>query len=215
MALTAAQCRAGRALLAWTQADLEAASTIARKTIAAFELGIRQPLPVTLAALRHAIEEAGVDFIEENGGGAGARLRRPAADTTRLGEPTTMLPAEATAGFGAEECRRARTAVGLSRTRLAALAGVTETTLTKLERSGEVRADLVAAIRQALDAVGAQFIAKKRGGQGRLEIADLGAAALTKGHHAEPRSTRERRPLPPLISEPPLRLGPSSTRKKR
>jgi len=31
----------------------------------------------TVAALRQALESAGVEFIDENGGGPGVRLRKP------------------------------------------------------------------------------------------------------------------------------------------
>jgi transcriptional regulator with XRE-family HTH domain len=77
MSLTAAQARAARALLNWSQTDLEAASKVAKKTIADFERGERQPYPRTIDAIRAALEAAGVDFIPENGGGAGVRLRTP------------------------------------------------------------------------------------------------------------------------------------------
>jgi hypothetical protein len=40
------------------------------------ERGLRQPYPRTLAALRAALESAGVEFIAENGGGPGVRLRK-------------------------------------------------------------------------------------------------------------------------------------------
>ena len=75
MSLTAAQNRAARALLNWSQAELEAAAKVAKKTIADFERGSRQPHPRTIAAIRTALEAAGVEFIAENGGGAGVRLR--------------------------------------------------------------------------------------------------------------------------------------------
>ena len=76
--MTPPQCRAARALLAWSQTDLEQAAKVARKTIADFEGGVRAPMPATLAAIRAALEAAGVEFISENGGGAGVRLRDPA-----------------------------------------------------------------------------------------------------------------------------------------
>jgi hypothetical protein len=43
-------------------------------------------IPVTLAneaALRQALESAGVEFIDENGGGPGVRLRKPPKDKSR------------------------------------------------------------------------------------------------------------------------------------
>ncbi|MDI3307687.1 MAG: helix-turn-helix transcriptional regulator [Acetobacteraceae bacterium] len=75
--MTPAQCRAARALLNWSQDQLEAAAKVARKTIADFEREARQPYDRTLAAIRAALEAAGVEFIEENGGGPGVRLRKP------------------------------------------------------------------------------------------------------------------------------------------
>jgi len=33
-------------------------------------------------AVRHALEAAGVEFIEENGGGEGVRLRKPSREGT-------------------------------------------------------------------------------------------------------------------------------------
>ena len=76
MELTPAQCRAARALLNWSQDQLEASAKVARKTIADFEREARTPYDRTLAAIRVALEAAGVEFIPENGGGAGVRLRR-------------------------------------------------------------------------------------------------------------------------------------------
>ena len=74
--MTPAQCRAARALVGMSQDDLVEASGVAKGTIATFELGQRQPYARTLAAIRSALEAAGVEFIEENGGGAGVRLRK-------------------------------------------------------------------------------------------------------------------------------------------
>lgn len=74
--MTPAQCRAARALIGISQDELVAASGVAKGTVAAFELGQRQPYARTLAAIRSALEAAGVEFIEENGGGAGVRLRK-------------------------------------------------------------------------------------------------------------------------------------------
>ena len=79
MPLTPAQCRAARALLNWSQAQLAEASKIATKTIANFELGKRQPHDRTLDDLRDALEAAGVIFVAENGDGPGVRLRKEKA----------------------------------------------------------------------------------------------------------------------------------------
>ncbi|MBS7532706.1 helix-turn-helix transcriptional regulator [Ancylobacter sonchi] len=79
-ALTPAQSRAGRALLEWTQADLARAAMVGLSTVRGFELGTRAPIPNNIKAMREALEQAGVEFIENGAvpatpGGVGARLR--------------------------------------------------------------------------------------------------------------------------------------------
>lgn len=76
------QCRAARALISWSQDELANAASVAKGTIAAFEIGERTPYNRTLEAMSTALEAAGVEFIEENGGGAGVRLRKVASDET-------------------------------------------------------------------------------------------------------------------------------------
>jgi len=71
--------RAARALLRWTALDLAAASKVGVATIRRAEV-VEGEIPVTLAnetALRRALEAAGIEFIDENGGGAGVRLKKP------------------------------------------------------------------------------------------------------------------------------------------
>ena len=64
------QCRAGRALLNWSQEELAKRARVAKQTLADFERGARSPYPGTLAAL----EAAGVELID--GGAPGVRLRQ-------------------------------------------------------------------------------------------------------------------------------------------
>jgi transcriptional regulator with XRE-family HTH domain len=76
--ITTRQIKAARALLGWSQADLARRSGISEPTVARLEsadgeLGGRQD---TADKIRRAIETAGVEFIDENGGGAGVRLRK-------------------------------------------------------------------------------------------------------------------------------------------
>ena len=71
-----AQCRAARALLDWSRKELATASKVAERTIVDFERGARQPIVATISAIRTALESAGVEFIAENGGGPGVRLRK-------------------------------------------------------------------------------------------------------------------------------------------
>ncbi|MEM7089512.1 MAG: helix-turn-helix transcriptional regulator [Pseudomonadota bacterium] len=74
--MDANQCRAARALLGLSQDDLAYHSTVAKRTIASFEKGNHNLAPRTLAALVYALNDLGVEFIAENGGGAGVRLRK-------------------------------------------------------------------------------------------------------------------------------------------
>jgi transcriptional regulator with XRE-family HTH domain len=70
------QCRAARALLGWSQADLAEKAKVAKQTLVDFERGARTPYDRTLEAIKAAIEKAGVEFIAENGGGPGVRLAK-------------------------------------------------------------------------------------------------------------------------------------------
>ena len=74
-ALTAAQCRAARALIEWSQAQLSQSAAIDVQTIADFEKRFRAADETTRRRLRATLEAAGVVFISENGGGGGARLK--------------------------------------------------------------------------------------------------------------------------------------------
>ena len=74
--LTSEQCRAARALLNWSQQDLAGEASVGIVTVHQLEVGISQPRRATLEVIRRALESAGVEFIDENGGGPGVRLRK-------------------------------------------------------------------------------------------------------------------------------------------
>lgn len=74
--MTPSQCRAARALVSMSQGELAAASGVAKATIATFEQEKRQPYESTIAAIRAALEAAGVVFLPENGNGPGVALRK-------------------------------------------------------------------------------------------------------------------------------------------
>jgi hypothetical protein len=79
MGISSAQLRAARALLRWSAQELANASKVGVATIRRVEV-MEGEIPVTSAneaALRNALEAAGIQFIDENGGGPGVRLRRP------------------------------------------------------------------------------------------------------------------------------------------
>ena len=73
--ITRAQSRAGRALIEWSRAELADKSGVSERTITDFERGARSPINASLQAIKRALESGGVEFIEENGGGPGVRLR--------------------------------------------------------------------------------------------------------------------------------------------
>ncbi|MEM9705158.1 MAG: helix-turn-helix transcriptional regulator [Pseudomonadota bacterium] len=74
--ITREQCRAARALLDWSRAKLAEASSVSERTITDFERGARNPINSSLIAIRLGLENAGVEFIAENGGGPGVRLKK-------------------------------------------------------------------------------------------------------------------------------------------
>ncbi len=78
--LTSEQVRAARMLLRWEQKDLAERSGVSLPTIKRLETrpGELQAHQPTIAAIRQALESAGVEFIPENGGGPGVRLRKGA-----------------------------------------------------------------------------------------------------------------------------------------
>ena len=78
--------RAARALLRWSAEDLARASTLGVTTIRRADLTEAQTSMTTAndLAVRRALEAAGVDFIDDNGGGPGVRLRqRPRPKTLK------------------------------------------------------------------------------------------------------------------------------------
>jgi hypothetical protein len=82
--LTSAQMRAARALIRWSAEDLARETTLSVTTIRRAELTEEETSMTTAndLAVRRALEAAGVEFIDGNGGGPGVRLqqrRRPKA----------------------------------------------------------------------------------------------------------------------------------------
>ncbi len=76
------QIRAARALLRWSGADLVRESGVSHATIHRAE-AVNGKTAMTFAnasAIRRAFEAAGVELLDENGGGPGARLKRPIAE---------------------------------------------------------------------------------------------------------------------------------------
>lgn len=77
--MNADQLRMARAALRWSVRDLAEKSGITANTISRIENG-SDTRTSTVESLKRALEEGGVVFISENGGGAGVRLAKAAAD---------------------------------------------------------------------------------------------------------------------------------------
>jgi transcriptional regulator with XRE-family HTH domain len=77
--LTPAQLRAARALVGWSRDDLAKKSATSAETVKGFEGRGTDPKMGTVYKWRHALEAAGVEFIDPGAksedGGAGVRLR--------------------------------------------------------------------------------------------------------------------------------------------
>jgi transcriptional regulator with XRE-family HTH domain len=144
--------------------------------------------------LRQAIEAAGIEFIEENGGGPGVRLKQrmkrtitspdaPAAKPERSYDykkpniDTILLPVQ---------CRMARVALGLGVRELAAAARVSPDTVARFERGDELKDRTVEALRQVLELAGVEFTNGDHPGVRLYE---------TKAKHAEAISRASRKTI--------------------
>lgn len=76
------QSRAARAWLGWSQADLANRARVSLSTVRDFEKGRHAPIAATLTAMQRALEEAQIEFIDEDGKAAGIRLSRDAPGPT-------------------------------------------------------------------------------------------------------------------------------------
>lgn len=74
--MTPAQSRAARGLLSMTQTELANAANLGQSTVIDFERERRVVSDSSIAAIRAALEGAGVIFLDENGEGPGVRLRK-------------------------------------------------------------------------------------------------------------------------------------------
>ena len=75
MIILPVQSKMARAALGMGVRELAAAAKVSVDTVARFERG-EELKERTIDAIQHALESAGVEFIDENGGGPGVRLRK-------------------------------------------------------------------------------------------------------------------------------------------
>ncbi len=74
--LMASQCRAGRAMIEWTQPKLAEEAGLGLSTIVDFEKDRRPISDAAKDMIEKALSKAGVIFVSENGDGPGVRLRK-------------------------------------------------------------------------------------------------------------------------------------------
>jgi ribosome-binding protein aMBF1 (putative translation factor) len=76
--LSSGQIRAARGFLRWSAEELAARSSVSLRTIRRAELAEHQTSMTSAndMAVRRALESAGIEFIDENGGGLGVRIRK-------------------------------------------------------------------------------------------------------------------------------------------
>ena len=65
-------------MLGWSQQELADKAGVGIVTIRQLEAGAHEPRRATLQVVRRSLESAGVEFIDENGGGAGVRFKKRA-----------------------------------------------------------------------------------------------------------------------------------------
>jgi transcriptional regulator with XRE-family HTH domain len=166
------QVKAARALLGWSQSDLARYSgvsgpTIGRLESANEELGGREKTGEKIMA---ALISAGVEFIEENGGGPGVRLlnsipKKPGGVLTRteLVQGTNEAQQQRHPGnvdtvtMKAIQLRMARAAIGWGVRELAKKAGITANTVTRIENGADAKQSTMDALQRALEAAGVEF----------------------------------------------------------
>jgi ribosome-binding protein aMBF1 (putative translation factor) len=75
------QSRAARGWLGWSQTELAMRASVSLSTIRDFETRARIPIANNIAAMRRAIETAGIELIDEDGRAVGIKCRvTPTAD---------------------------------------------------------------------------------------------------------------------------------------
>ncbi len=72
--VTREQVRMARGAMGWSVKELSEKAGIVANTVSRYENG-SDALGSTLSKIRRVFEEAGIIFIDENGGGAGVRLK--------------------------------------------------------------------------------------------------------------------------------------------
>ncbi len=81
--MTPVQMKMARAALGWGVRELAEKAGVTANTVTRIENG-SDAKQSTIAALRTALESAGIEFIAENGGGPGVRLKKTATGAEEI-----------------------------------------------------------------------------------------------------------------------------------
>jgi transcriptional regulator with XRE-family HTH domain len=84
--MKAVQLRMARAAVGWGVRELAEKAGVTANTVTRIELGA-DAKQSTIEALQRTLEAAGIEFIPQNGGGPGARLRNPVATPAAASKP--------------------------------------------------------------------------------------------------------------------------------
>jgi len=82
--ITGPQCGAARVLVEITVGRLASRSGVDRRIIEKFEQKLDEPSPEIIKTLKKTLEDLGAVFIQENGGGAGVRLKFTRTDAKQI-----------------------------------------------------------------------------------------------------------------------------------
>lgn len=134
--MTPEQCQSARQMLGWNEQDLAVRAICAELTVKHFEAGRKRSYRTTVTAIRHALENAGVEFADD-------------------GSPSVRI--ESAPAWTPEQCRAGRQMLGWNCQRLGQRAGLTSTAVRRFEKGARCRPDTTRALRAVLEAAGIEF----------------------------------------------------------
>ena len=89
--VTPREVRAARAFLGWTRQQLADRAVVSLNSVIRFEQGEGDPRMSTVAAIRKALETAGIEFLSPRGNEEGIRARMPYASIQKESNRTSRF----------------------------------------------------------------------------------------------------------------------------
>jgi transcriptional regulator with XRE-family HTH domain len=158
--IAAAQCRAARGLLNWSQEDLASRSGITKKTIADFERGSTvKPRPRTIEKITEAFTVAGIKFPVPGGVipslAEAEKFIIPSQNSRKRYETTENA---SVVRFSAVQCKMARAALGWDIRTLARAALMSPDTVARFERGEYLRPRTIKSMIDTFESSGIEFV---------------------------------------------------------